>query len=786
MKYALIFSLVWPCLASAATGYGGESAAVLVEAESFDEHGGWKLDTQFIEEMGSPYLLAHGLGQPVKDATTKVSLPTAGTWQVYVRTKDWVARWKAEGTPGRFQLLINGKPLEPTFGTTGTDWHWQDGGKITLEKDTKSDTIEISLTLHDLTGFDGRCDAICFVPVDSSTETVATPPNEAKILPQWRREMLGLPEEPQIKDGYDLVVIGGGYAGVASALSASRMGLKVALVQNRPVLGGNGSSEVRVWAMGNIRRGKYPRIGEIVEEFCDHAKKSPGTYEEFGDMKKEEIVRAEKNIDLFLNHHAYKVETDPPRVLGSSQAVPNQPDAKITGVSAFDTRTSERKTFRGKLFVDCTGHGTIGFLAGADWDMTSTGRMGMSNMWAWGEGEKAVEFPKTPWALDLTMRDFPYPRDHHGQWFWESGFDKDPLGDAEGIRDWNLRAVYGAFNAMKNRDGAAKHRTAFLTWIAYIGGPRESRRLMGDVVLESKDITEKRDFKDGCVPSTWSIDLHYPKKQYAEKFPENPFISIAEHDRRIDRNYGYPVPYRCFYSRNIGNLFMAGRCISVTHEALGTTRVMKTCGMMGEVVGKAAWVCVTEDVSPRGVYEKHWPLMDKLLQLPGKARRNGLTGDVEIPKDALPLAGAQGPPTGLDPAKLEGVIVDDRQAKKSKGWTEGTGLKGYVGYAYSYAGPSSKATASFSIRPKTAGRYELRFAYLPHENRGSKVPITVRSKSGVKQHTVDMRKAAPREDGFLPLGEYTLAAGEEVSVSVSTTGAGGNVHIDAVQLAPVK
>ncbi len=136
--------------------------------------------------------------------------------------------------------------------------------------------------------------------------------------------------------------------------------------------------------------------------------------------------------------------------------------------------------------------------------------------------------------------------------------------------------------------GRDKHQTAILTWVAYIGGPRESRRLMGDVVLTEEDIVAKRDFPDGCVPSTWSIDLHYPKEQYAAKFADNPFISKAVHGKGVDRSYGYPVPYRCFYSRNIDNLFMAGRCISVTHEALGTVRVMKTCGMMGEVVGKAA------------------------------------------------------------------------------------------------------------------------------------------------------------------------------------------------------
>ena len=238
------------------------------------------------------------------------------------------------------------------------------------------------------------------------------------------------------------------------------------------------------------------------------------------------------------------------------------------------------------------------------------------------------------------MADFPYPRDHHGQWFWESGFDKDPLGDAEGIRDWNLRAVYGAFNAMKNGDGADKHANAILSWVAAIGGPRESRRILGDVVLTQDDIVGKKEFSDGCVPSTWSIDLHYPKKEFAEKFPDNPFISIAVHDNRVDRTYGYPVPYRCFYSKDVENLFMAGRCISVDHQALGTVRVMKTCGMMGEVVGKAASVAIKHGTDQRGVYEQHWGEMDELLKLPGKARRASPSAPIEIPADALPLAPA--------------------------------------------------------------------------------------------------------------------------------------------------
>lgn len=730
---------------------------LLVEAESFESAGGWKLDTQFIEIMGSPYLLAHGLGTPVGDATTTVTFPETGQYNVWVRTKDWVAQWKAPGAPGKFQLHINGNPVAETFGTSGAEWHWQPGGKVDVS------SLKTELALHDLTGFDGRCDAIYFSKQNEG------PPNSSEILGQWRRERLGLKETPTDKSGYDLVVVGGGYSGLGTAISAARMGCKVALIQNRPVLGGNGSSEVRVWSMGLIRRGKYPRVGEIIEEICDHAKKSPGTYEEFEDAKKEAIVRAEENIDLFLNHHMYRVDREGER---------------IAAVYAFDTRTSEHKRFGATLFADCTGHGTVGYLAEADWEMTPEGRMGMSNMWAWAEKKEPVEFPETPWALQMNMADFPYPRDHHGQWFWEGGFDKDPINEAEAIRDWNLRAVYGAFNAMKNGDGASDHQTAFLTWVAYIGGPRESRRLLGDVILNQDDIVNKKEFPDGCVPSTWSIDLHYPKMQYAEKFPDNPFISYAVHDRRIDRAYGYPVPYRCFYSRNIPNLFMAGRCISVTHQALGTVRVMKTCGMMGEVVGRAASICVKHDCLPRDVYEDHWAEMVKLLELPGKAHRATVVDEIVIPKDAMELAGPHGAPSGKNPKKLPGTVVDDRAANKTGKWTEGQGLKGYVGYGYLYSSDEN-ASITFNVKAPAAGEFDLRIAHLPHENRGTRVNVTVDAAGTSKTTRVNMREA-PADDGFSTLGRYSLAKDESVSVTIVAKDAGGTTHADAIQLLPAK
>ena len=770
MRHDRVFALLAPCLfawsllgavAAPATLVEAAETTVLVEAESFADHGGWKLDTQFIHEMGSPYLLAHGLGRPVADAKTTITIPVAGRYRVFVRTKDWVARWQAAGAPGRFQLAVNDTPLDVAFGSENAAWHWQSGGEIDLPAG------EASLTLHDLTGFDGRCDCIVLTTAD------APPPDEDAILPAWRMQALGLPSTPSAQGPYDLVVVGGGYSGMGTAISAARMGLKVALIQNRPVLGGNGSSEVRVWAMGLIRRGRFPRIGEIVEEFADHATKSPGTYEEFEDTKKEELVRSEPNIDLFLNTHAYAVDRQGNR---------------IQSVTCLDTRTSQRHIFRGKFFCDCTGHATIGELAGAETVIEEKGRMGMSNMWAWANLDSPQTYPETPWALPLSMEDFPYPRDFHGQWFWESGFDKDPLADAEGIRDWNLRAVYGAFDAMKNGDGASEHQNAILTWVAFIGGPRESRRILGDVVLTQSDIVGKREFPDGCVPSTWSIDLHYPKEEYADKFPDNPFISIAVHDRRIDRNYGYPVPYRCFYSKDIENLFMAGRCVSVTHEALGTVRVMKTCGMMGEVVGKAASLAVLHDSSPRGVYENHWDEMEELLALPGKARRSTIHDTIEIPADALPLAGPYGPPTGVDPAQLakekDVVVVDDRQATLEGNWTEGTGLKGYVGYGYRYAPADSNATARFELTAPADGTYEVLLAWQPHENRGTAVPVLIETSAGRTATTLDMTQRAALDGSYGSVGRFRLAAEDPCVVVIGTEAAGGFVHADAVLLVP--
>jgi hypothetical protein len=759
--------LRWALLASLALfGQVAAQAAdqLLVEAESFKDPGGWSLDTQFIEIMGSPYLLAHGLGLPVKDATTTVTFPSAGDYHVFVRTKDWVARWKAPGAPGKFQLLVDGQPLSETFGTKGEDWFWQDGGTV------KISNPQTTLALHDLTGFDGRCDAIYF-----TKDTHAAPPNDGENLAQWRRTTLGLPEKPTDAGDYDLVVCGGGYAGLGSAISAARMGLKVALIQDRPVLGGNGSSEVRVWAMGGTRRGIYPNIGEIVEEFQDTAKASPGTKEEFGDDRKEAIVRAEKHISLFLNNHIIAAE-----MLDKEH---------IASVTALDVVTSERRKFKGKFFVDSTGHGTIGALAGAEYTIRETEHLGMSNMWRWEMTDAPQPFPNIDWALDMDMEDFPYPRRGHAEWFWEGGFNVHPIMGLEAIRDWNLRAAFGAWNAMKNKGGKDEHVNAKLEWIAYIGGTRESRQLIGDVVMTREDIDQKKAYPDGTVPTTWDIDLHYPKEQYAKKFPDNPFISKAKMDQAVDRQHGYPVPYRCFYSKNIENLFMAGRDISVTHEALGTVRVMKTGGMIGEVVGKAASICVKNQCSPRAIYERYFPELQELLALHGAARRETVNSPITLPEgfSAPPLVSDKKPAAaGIAVSSLPGLVIDDAQATLTGKWIEGTNLPDYVGTGYRYRNAKEEGTARYEFTIPKAGTYEVRMNYGEHENRASNAPVRIESADGTKQLTVNERTKSPLPQGFVSLGKFHFEPDKPAAVVIGDGPADGNVHIDAVQLLPLE
>lgn len=573
--------------------------------------------------------MAHGLGIPVVDATTTVNLPQAGRYRVLARTRDWVATWGAPGAPGSFQIVVAGRALDAIFGTEGAEWHWQSGGAIDLPAGP------VTLALRDLTGFNGRCDAILL-----TTDAGFVPPDAGKELASLRRQLLALPATPEDAGEYDLVVVGGGVAGCCAAISAARLGCRVALIQDRPVLGGNNSSEVRVGLSGLIHQQPYPRLGDLVDEIgpvghwnlhdaklaldqprsravveiiAQHPEKlqhNAGVASNYEDERKLRAVKAEPGVHLFLETRVTRVERE---------------GASLVAVIGRNIMTGREQRFRGRIFADCTGDAGVGALAGADFRVgrearSETGEelapeqadelmMGVSVQWYSETADVPSAFPECPWALpfsDQTVQ--PLIR---GDWDWEAGMLLDSVADIEQIRDHALRAAFGNWAYLKNhstkRADFAKQR---LAWVAYIGGKRESRRLLGDVIIAEQDIVEQRPYPDASFTTTWPLDLHYPHPENSKQFPGLEFRSIA----KAKQIKPYAIPYRCLYSRNIKNLFMAGRNISVTHVALGSVRVMRTTGMMGEVVGMAAAVCTQHECLPRDVYTEHLDELKALMQ----------------------------------------------------------------------------------------------------------------------------------------------------------------------------
>ena len=598
-------------------------APVLIEAESLQE-GGWVIDQQFMDQMGSPFLLAHGLGKAVADASGKFKAHP-GSYRLWVRTRDWVAPWGAKGAPGRFQVKVNGAALATEFGTEGAAWHWQDGGTVELKADN-------DIALHDLTGFEGRCDALYFSP-DLATPPPAAGPEAAA----WRRQLRGLPETIEEAGPFDLVVVGGGIAGTSAAVCAAREGLKVALVQDRFVLGGNGSSEVGVRIEGHIRQQPWPAIGNLVTELEGIRRKSCLACQDadpsisFTHLKKQdanilEVVRNQLGLSLFNGFRINAAESEKGR--------------HVVAAIGENIRSGRRLRFSARWFADCTGDASLGALVGTEFTMKSKGHMGSSNPWTISCECKdksddlgreirdlgtPVVFPRCPWAVDLSTMPFPGRSGIAGQWekkgasrnlgtwFWESGFDRHPIDEMELIRDQNLRAMYGAWDALKNVDKAYPDRE--LAWAAFIAGKRESRLLIGDVVISGDDFRRGREWPDAAFPCTWHLDLHTPDPKFRAAAESDPFISRATESKEYRYKGPYWAPYRALYSRNIDNLWMAGRDISVDGEALGAVRVMRTCGMMGEVVGLAAGIAKRRGLSPRGVYETALPeLREKIVR----------------------------------------------------------------------------------------------------------------------------------------------------------------------------
>ena len=581
-----LFTILFACLMASGCS-NTENTGILVEAESFSDKGGWSTDQQFTFEMGSPYLIAHGLGKPVADAVTTIELPKAGKYHIYVRTYNWTSPWSDKKGPGEFKLKVDGEELKTVLGNEGNCWKWQYAGSASI-----GNTAEIRLV--DMTGFDGRCDAIWL-----TTNKKNIPATDMKELAAFREDY----DQTEIKEvKYDFVVVGGGVAGICASVASARMGSKVALINDRPIWGGCNSSEIRVHLGGHIEMAPYTNLGNMIKEFGPEKGGNAQPAENYEDEKKKAFLEAEKeNLDLYPSYRVYKVEAE---------------NDHINAVYAKHIESGEIVKFMAPIFSDCTGDGTVGYLAGADYSMGREGKaeynepsapeqgdkmtMGSSVQWYSIENEGDSDFPIFEYGLEFN--DQKCLKVKMGEWTWETGMNRDQCFEFERIRDYGMMVVYSNWSYLKNRLADNKdYADRSLGWVAYIAGKRESRRLLGDHVLTENDLINKVQYPDASFTTSWSIDLHYPDPKNSKHFPDNEFKSICTHGP-IDP---YAVPYRCLYSRNIDNLFMAGRNISVTHIGLGTVRVMRTTGMMGEVVGMAAGLCTKHETLPRDIYNSH-------------------------------------------------------------------------------------------------------------------------------------------------------------------------------------
>lgn len=581
---------------------------IWLEAEKFDDMGGWTNDWQFIDQMGSPYLFAIGLGTPVKDAVTSVKSAKPGRYRLWVRTLDW----KPDHHPGKFEIHVNGKKLKKTFGASGREgWTWENGGVVPLLT-----TNEIRL--KDLTGYYGRVDAIALSP-----DLNWIPPADVDKIAALRLQFGGISKEITDMGSYDVVVVGGGVAGTLAAVAAAREGAKTVLIQNRGELGGNTSHEIMVPPVGTRtlllteEEKKYYFVREtgLLEEICAYGSQLYFTYGKLYPSRLLRLVEGEPNLDLFLYTHAIDVEME-----GTD---------RIKSVIALTVPEGKRLRFSGKIFMDCTGHGVVGLKAGAEYmygreskamynetkapDLADTTTLGSSLKYWFTKYDTPQPFTAPAWIYSFpSCDDFSVGRHPNldlidRQWMISLGGTDKTYNNGEAVRDDLFRLVYGIWDHVKNHCKQYEEEAKYLklAWVSHVVGVRESYRLKGDYVMTEHDITQQPLLPDRIAFGGWGMDDH----------PSEGFFKKTHYNMYSHGGLMHSIPYRSLYSRNISNLMMAGRNISVTHMALTATRVMLTCGVIGQAAGMAAGMAIQKETNPRGIYESHMAeLQQKLLK----------------------------------------------------------------------------------------------------------------------------------------------------------------------------
>jgi hypothetical protein len=413
----------------------------------------------------------------------------------------------------------------------------------------------------------------------------------------------------------DFCVVGGGMAGICAAIAAARGGSKVCLMHERPVLGGNASSEIRMWICG-AQGENNSETGILEEIYLENLYRNPTKNFYIWDTVLYDFVLREPNITLLLNCTCMDAET----VAGQFE---NNRNIKIRHIRGYQMTTQTFFDVHATLYADCSGDSILAPLTGAMYRAGREGAkefgedthvaaadkmtMGMSCLIQGRETEKEIKFTPPGWSTKLTAGDFENRnpdiyQEHENFWYLELGGDKDSIHDTEEITKALIPLAVGTWDYIKNRGGFDSQKWE-LEFLGFLPGKRESRRLVGEYIITQKDISNNAEFSDTVAFGGWPIDDHFPAGFYHRGTPNT----------HIDTPAPYKVPYRAMYSKNVSNLFFAGRNISMTHMAMSSLRVMATCALMGQAVGTAAGIAREFNLTPHGVYENKLSLLQETL-----------------------------------------------------------------------------------------------------------------------------------------------------------------------------
>ncbi len=426
---------------------------------------------------------------------------------------------------------------------------------------------------------------------------------------------------------YELVVCGGGLAGVCAAVSSARYGVKTAIIQDRPVFGGNASSEIRVNIGGAASFNPWARETGIMSEICLKERRINFDYHISSkinsnlDLVLYDLLKKE-NVDMYLNASVRK-------------AIMKRSDL-IEGVLCIELGSERDFVVYGDYFIDATGDGVVAFSSGAEYRIGREGRdefgeslapeksdmgiMGSSLMFLVRDVGKKVKFDPPSWIVKYKKDDIALKTREHsympGYWWIEIGEPFDIIHDNEEIKHQLLAHLLGIWDHLKN-EGEHGFDNFVLEWVGMVPGKRESRRIIGDYILTENDLKERKKFPDAIAYGGWGIDLHIPGGILAKEEPpeathtEDP----EEYWKQVDKThvYIYQIPYRCLYSKNIKNLLMAGRNISVSHVALGSTRLMETNALLGQATGIAVYLCKKYNCFPRDITKNYIKQLQQFL-----------------------------------------------------------------------------------------------------------------------------------------------------------------------------